>query len=177
MCSGQHADLLIPEPSLELYWKVAEAKSGSFFAFACWAGACLATDDTGKQANYKEFGNQIGLLIQIMDDLEELQFLQESEPKINPRNFFQSLPMVYALDVLPPRDRNCLADCLRHAPTDPIAAKAAYHIIEKSGVILYLMTVLEQHKNRARKSLERARPQSSAKHHLHKYMNSLSLDL
>lgn len=56
MAAGQHADLTLHEPTLEQCWRIAEAKSGIFFALACRSGAQLATAMAETMADFGELG-------------------------------------------------------------------------------------------------------------------------
>lgn len=162
MCSGQHLDLTVPNLDLENYWKIAQAKSGAFFEFACRAGASLATDDPEKLGHFSDFGRQVGMLVQIMDDLEELLALGEGCALAKQSRLTRSLPVIYALEVLPEHKRHSLQVCLDRAVHDPVSRENAFSLIEQSGIALYLYTVIEHHKSQAAFSLEAAKPQFSA---------------
>ena len=73
MASGQHLDLTDPRLSLDTAWAIAEAKSGAFFALACRSGARLAGAPQHVTDHYGEYGFNLGLIVQIGDDLEDVQ--------------------------------------------------------------------------------------------------------
>ncbi len=80
MASGQHLDLTDRRPSLRSAWAIAEAKSGAFFGLACRSGARLA--DAPRQVTdlYGEYGFNLGLIVQIGDDLEDVQAGRSAAP-------------------------------------------------------------------------------------------------
>jgi len=162
MCSGQHRDLLRPEPTLEQYWKTAAAKSGVFFALACRGGARLATDCPQKLDNYYQFGEQVGILVQIMDDLEEVRRPDSELHKVLKPDIGRSLPVVYAREVLPEPERQGLRACLGSAWQDPVRARQALDLIDHSGAVLYTLTEIEAHRERALAALQETSPQQEA---------------
>jgi hypothetical protein len=72
VCSGQHLDLSADAPDLTTCWQIAEAKSGAAFALACYAGARLATNRSDVLDAFLFFGRELGTIVQIDDDLEDL---------------------------------------------------------------------------------------------------------
>jgi geranylgeranyl pyrophosphate synthase len=162
MSGGQYQDMTISEPSLEQYWKIAENKSGVFFSLACRSGARLATADKDRLDNFAGFGNHLGVLIQVLDDLDDLRGLSVTSQPQKSSVLFHSLPVVYALDVSPPHIRNKLRECLLEASHDPGASHQAYELIEGSGVVFYIMTEIERHKQIATDCLSQVEPRSPA---------------
>ena len=80
MASGQHVDLTDPQPSLHTAWTIAEAKSGAFFALACRSGARLAGAPQAASEHYAEYGLNLGLIVQIGDELEDLHAGRSAPP-------------------------------------------------------------------------------------------------
>ena len=162
MGSGQHADLTRASLNLERYWQQAETKSGAFFSLACRSGARLATNDPDTLLVYSQFGYHIGLLIQITDDLEDVFPPQGTGIHGQRSQFSRSLPVVYALDVLPQQQREQLELCLQVAPTNAEAAQEAVSLVDQSNAAAYVMIEIERHKLEALQNLERAKPHSPA---------------
>jgi len=73
VCSGQHLDLSIDTPDLPTCWEIAEAKSGSAFALACYAGTRISTNQTDRLNCFQNFGRFLGTIVQISDDLRDLE--------------------------------------------------------------------------------------------------------
>ena len=72
MCSGQHLALVSATMPLQMCWRLAELRSGVFFAAAAWAGARLGTLDETRLTLLKRYGHELGMLLQIGDDLKDL---------------------------------------------------------------------------------------------------------
>jgi len=143
MCGGQHQDLRNHETSLDECWQITEAKSGEFFSLACYAVARLGTDDAEILNRYKQFGFQIGTIIQIKDDITGLW-----DENINQSDLAKSknsLPVVYALEVLPDNQANLLRNLITN-PYSDTAISTARNIIIESGAVLYLSMEIEKRK-------------------------------
>lgn len=72
VCSGQHLELSANALDLSTCWQIAEAKSGAAFALACYAGSRLATSRSDVLDAFFAFGRELGTIVQIDDDLEDL---------------------------------------------------------------------------------------------------------
>jgi len=173
MCGGQQRDLTQPEPSLSDYWENANDKSGVFFSMACRLGARFATSDRLTLNCYEEFGRNIGILIQILDDLEDFQGSGEGFGKVSLQVIRRSLPVIYALDVLPDHESIHLQKELEQA-VDGQSAAAAFKRIENSGATYYIFTELERLRSQARTSLERAQPEPHAERILFDLLGDLT---
>jgi len=174
MSGGQYRDLTQPQPTLDQYWEVSSAKSGVFFALACRGGARLATDDTQFLAAYGSFGEQIGALVQIRDDLQDLQPFQSSDLSTWRRKLSHSLASVYALEVLPQLERERLQECLAAVPFDLQVVENALHLIDQSGAGLYLLVEMERHRSLGLAALERTSGRPPAIEILASFLNDLS---
>jgi len=89
MASGQHLDLTDMRPSLQAAWAIAEVKSGAFFGLACRSGARLAGAPQQVTDQYGEYGFNLGLIVQIGDDLED----------IRAGRAVPSLPVAYSMEM------------------------------------------------------------------------------
>lgn len=166
MCSGQHADLLQAEPTLQKYWETASGKSGVFFALACRTGACLVEKDETCLDSYAEFGHQLGLLIQILDDLEDFRSPDGTDALPAISSLTRSLPLAYALEVYPKEIRVRLREKLRASVQDPSAARETWDLIEDSGAGLYMLAEMERHRSQALAALQCANPLNPASEEL-----------
>jgi len=174
MSSGQYLDLIFSEPTLEQYWQIAEAKSGIFLSLACRSGARLATSDSGVVENYSQFGDHIGLLIQVLDDLNEFQISENAILLSGHPVVRRSLPVVYALDVYPPDKRQQLEKCLQRASIDVGAVNEAFELIENSGAVYYLMAEIEHHKSQALSILEEVALEPGSREILKEFVLSMA---
>ena len=175
MSSGQYGDLTYPHATLEQFWEIASEKSGAFFGLACRAGASLASENRQTIEFYAQFGKHLGLLIQILDDLEELKTLTSSLSADQVDKIRRSLPVVYALEVYPTSSKAQFESLLQNAVHDSGAALQAFQMIEKSGAVIYLLTEIERHRELALNSLIIARARQPALDILTSFVNQLGI--
>ena len=162
MCSGQHIDLRQERFNLDEYWKTTAAKSGEFFGMACWAGARIMTDVTAKLECYLDFGRYLGLLIQILDDLEEFNNLHELDTELEWKKIQKALPVVYTLEVIQEPKKTYFMDCLERAHLDSQAGDECIQLMEECGVVIYLLAEIERNRKLALSRLNLADPEESA---------------
>ena len=173
MGSGQHADLTRTSLTLDQYWQQAETKSGVFFSLACRAGARLATNESDTIREYAQYGQNLGMLIQITDDLEDVFPPQRAGTHGQRSQFARSLPVVYALEVFPPHQAERLRLCLQAAPHNVEAAQEAVSLVDQSNAATYVMAEIERYKQEALKALGRANPQPPAGNALTKIIQEI----
>jgi geranylgeranyl diphosphate synthase, type I len=176
MCNGQHADLLQAEPTLQQYWETASGKSGVFFSLACQAGARLAANNGTCLDGYAEFGHHLGLLVQILDDLDDFRSpnVADSLPALS--SLSRSLPLAYALEVYPEEIGVRLRDELRASRLDPQGARHTWELIEGSGAAMYMLAEMERHRTKALIALQRANPLEPAGEQLASLIPKFDLD-
>jgi geranylgeranyl diphosphate synthase, type I len=162
MCGGQHDDLTLLEPNMKQCWQIAAAKSGAFFALGCRAGARLATDDLTNIHWFAQFGQHLGMLVQISDDISDLwaDGKRRSDLIADQR---WTLPIAYAMTKTSNEKRNHLRKCLRMASLDASAEAEARHLVIKSGAILYLIVEAKRHYYGAQCALLQATPPSASR--------------
>jgi geranylgeranyl pyrophosphate synthase len=166
MGSGQHADLTSQTRTLDEFWQQAEAKSGAFFSLACRAGARLAGPPAHLLTEYAQYGHHLGLLIQITDELEDVRPSPESVNPGQRQSFVRSLPVVYALEVLPAAQAERLSSLLPLVKTNPEVALEALELVDQSRASAYLLTMIELHKKNALVALEKVNARTPAKEQL-----------
>ena len=147
MCSGQHRDLANPRPTLEEYWEIGASKSGAFFAIASRLGARLATEDAERLQGFHDFGVQLGLLVQILDDIDDLQKAPTLEQW---EDLYKTLPVIYALE-----------------------HEELLDLIDASGAVPFLLTEYERQRKKADSALQRARPVPEYKEKLLAYLPAI----
>lgn len=162
MAGAQYADLTLADLNLEQYWRIAEGKSGGFFALACRAGARLGGAEGEIIEAYGRFGNHLGLLVQIKDDLEELRSTAGDGLPGRERHLERALPLVYALEVLPSEQGQRLREALRCASEQAAAAAEVLRWLDRCGAGLYVLAEMERHKTLALQALAQASPLPAA---------------
>lgn len=168
MSSGQYADILSPYPGLDQYWQIASQKSGSFFALACRSGARLAVQDAEIINAFGEFGQALGILIQILDDLEDLNGLVNNHLPTKFSLLSRSLPLVYALNVLPKTERELVRQILESHQSTTQDGMRLFEIVEESGAVLYLLAEIDHYRSFALEKLTQAVPAEPAREALEK---------
>ncbi len=140
-CYGQHLDLSTLQPSLETRWQITRQKSGYFLGLITWISARLGTDDLEQLDLYQEFGEILGIMDQIHDDLVDLKSTEKVAGDLT-RPYHWSLPVAYAFSVLPEPEQTQLQAYLEQSAADPQAEEKAREMIIKSGAALYLTVQL-----------------------------------
>lgn len=176
MTSGQHRDLVNPRITLEQWWQIAEAKSGSFFSLACRSGAQLAVDDPVKIKGYSDYGFHLGIMLQILDDFEDLQTFVESDEFITPNILQRSLAAAYAGDVLQESDKQKLDQWLGSASQNSNRGIELIKMLDSCGAGFYMVAELEKHFLMGMAALNMAKPLSIAGEQLANFIQELKLE-
>jgi geranylgeranyl pyrophosphate synthase len=148
MSSSQHEDLSIKRPTVDKCWKIARRKSGSFFALPCRSGARLITDDATVIAKWDRFGHSLGMMVQVGDDIKGVWASDGIGEDVRKGEKW-SLPVAFAMSVLPARQVRELNSTLGQAPANHAAAMTAMDLIESSGAKLYMRSKLHYYRRQA----------------------------
>jgi heptaprenyl diphosphate synthase len=158
LCDGQareSAALFDPARTEPAYYAAVEGKTGALFATSCRLGAMAG--GLGEEATdaLAEYGLQLGVAFQLIDDL--LDFTSTSGAMGKPAGHdiaegVYTLPVLHAL-----RERPRLADVLRRArpdaatgaPADPDAVKEATGVVRDSGGLTATRRAAEQRTDQA----------------------------
>lgn len=163
MCEGQHNDLVTKRPTLQQYWAMVEAKSGTFFSIASRSGASLATRDTSRIACFSKFGYHLGILIQILDDLEDLDPHNLPDLFSNRAQVYCTLPLVYAMEVSAQEERQQLESYVKSDSIDDQVSSEIIGLLDKLGTGIYIFAEIQKHQKLAIEALLEADPISPAK--------------
>lgn len=138
ICNGQHLDLIPDPPTLDECWTISGAKSGVFVGLICWAGGRVAHANEEQLELYRQFGYNLGLLDEIRDDLADLWSSEKHFSDLQAKNQHYSLPITYALSVLPDEKRQTLLNYLSQPYIDEESEELARELIIQSGAGMYL---------------------------------------
>ena len=158
MSSGQYSDLLHPQPTLAQYWQHAASKSGAFFSLACWSGARLATGELEVLQSYRDYGAHLGILVQVMDDMDDIRLLPEQPHSSYMVKVARSLPIVYALEVSPPELCARIQGCLDSAAQSQEATTELVTMLDQCGAARFVLVEMEKHRSMALQALTRVNP-------------------
>lgn len=171
MAGGQQRDMRTAEPSLEDWFEIAEAKSGSFFALACRSGARWGTADPGRIEGFGRFGNHLGVILQLRDDISDLSPALLSGKR--PAEFGRSLAAAYARSVLPPDGKAQLSRLIQALPADSGASNDLVALLDSCGTALYLQMEIERQRGKALAALQAADPAQPARDALRGLLHGL----
>ncbi len=175
MAGGQHLDLITQSINLDQWWQIAGAKSGAFFALACRSGAQLGTKNSTNVKAYGDYGYHLGLLVQIIDDLEDFNRLIEKKLKPGSQDLQKSLAVVYGKDVLPETDKQKLERIIQIPYLSAEEIDALINLLDECGTGLYLLAEVERQSQHALSLLASAHPAASAGDNLEKLIKDLSI--
>jgi len=145
VAGGQHLDLGKQATlSLDEYFQVMGAKSGVCFEVAARAGALCAGAEEIVAAGWANFGHHVGMIIQMVDDLAD--WCDTSGAGDLARRQW-SLPIYYALEVLPGDERARLLKWLTHPSSE--AEEQARNLIANVGAELYARTEIAVYMSQA----------------------------
>lgn len=176
MTSGQHLDLTISQLNLDLWWRIAEAKSGSFFSLACRSGARFGESDANAIQAFSEYGFHLGVMLQILDDLADFQILMKSNELISPAIFNRSLATAYAIDVLPDKIKGEIVQLTSNQTPARKPVDKLIDIYDSCGAGLYMMTELEKHFDLGKTRLADSKARSPAGDYLVALLDELKID-
>ena len=160
--AGQQEDLVQVE-DVDRNWKMVEAKAGEPFALACRAGAMAGGGTPAQVARLGEFGQCLGVLMQIADDVSGFWQAPDRSDLTAGR---KTLPVAYALALTPPAQREGLRGVFRQAQHDAVVAAQAPHELADLGVLHILVIEAELWRQRAITSVEGLSATSPAKEQL-----------
>lgn len=145
---GQHLDArgLADEAH---YWRVAELKSGAFFAAAWEMGALLGGASAAKANRLGQVGRWYGEMIQIHDDLSD-SLAVPAGPDWAPGRF--TLPILFA-HIVPHPERERFRELRPHV-AEPAALSQAQDILVRCGAISYGLHELPARHQRAQTLLK-----------------------
>lgn len=173
MAGGQYRELqLNASASLDQYFQIIAAKSGSFFALAAWSGACGAGAEPDQIALYERFGYNLGMLIQIMDDLEGFRC---SVGQGDLAQGHLTLPFIYALEVASTPERARLEQLLHSAVVDVEAEVQLRHLLTVLGAEAYLLAEMAVYRAQALAVLDALHSNGSATKLLEEWFVTLQL--
>lgn len=171
MAGGQHTDLGQHTAfDLEEYFRITAAKSGAFFALAARAGARCATEEPNLLARYDRFGYNVGILIQLADDLHGFRRSGKRGDLAAGR---RTLPVLYALAVASPPEQAQLEELLAHVSIDPEAEAQVRQLIVALGGEIYLQAELVRYRRRAWAALGPERDAGPPAGSLHGWLRGL----
>ncbi len=140
---------------LSLYLKRIERKTALMFAKSCEFGArvCGASKEEGRRL--REYGINLGMAFQIMDDLRDLTETEEvlgKPPGEDLRQGIMTLPMIFALKESPERD--LILEVLETKDPKDIKVTRTLASIRESNALQETLRVVGEYRERSIQSLK-----------------------
>lgn len=174
MCEGQQRDHSARDISLADYLDILRKKSGAFFSLACTAGAKLANNEPSCLEELAGFGSHIGCILQILDDLEDWHHLENGETQIfSTTEWVKNLATIYTLEVLPSEEKTIFHQIIKRMNNQSDEWQTYVAWVNRSGAALYILTLLIQEVESAKKHLQSNLLNPYSKEMLSRILNGL----
>ena len=173
MASGQHRDISIDNPvNMEEYREIMSAKSGSFFQLATWAGARCATDDETILSLFEMVGYNLGMMLQLNDDLKDFQ---QKEPGNDIERGRVTFPLLYAFSVASPYEKKRLQELMIQATHDTDAANNVRELVRMLGGEMYVLAEIMRYRRRTLRVLDEMKLSKESRREMEKWLSILSI--
>lgn len=117
----------------------------------CLAGAISATNDETHLDSFRAFGQNLGILVQIANDIDGLWEKGGKRSDLAANKW--TLPIAYAFRVLPSDKKSSLHKLVVNSSTDSEAEVEARRMILDCGALIYLWLEIEKYRQKAEKNL------------------------
>ena len=122
----------------DVYFEIIRAKTASLLSAACSAGAYSATNDAEKAEYFRQFGENIGIAFQIMDDLFDYGAEQVGKPTgIDIKEKKMTLPLIYTLQNADNQTKKKIIYIVKNQNTDRQKVQEVIGYVQASGGIEY----------------------------------------
>ena len=178
VCEGRFMDLEAQERidlSVESYLKMARGKTGALFACAMQLGALIGGGDEGAVESLGKCGYELGLAVQIREDLVALwgDGSEEYVPSTEVMNKKKLYPAVYALENAKVSDKRRMGDIYFKRVLEPDDVLALRKVLDEMGARDATEQALRQHADEALSALEASPIGPEGKGPLAETINSL----
>lgn len=151
MAAGQHLDLQAHGvQSLSAYWQHIQGKSGAFFGLAAEAGANCGSPPKEALAHYYNFGYNLGIALQLINDLNG--FFQEDHHSDLIAGK-QTLIHYFLADVAPDYVQEELQSLWPQAPYQQATRQRIRELAYAQGADVYMLAEITKHTILARNNL------------------------
>jgi octaprenyl-diphosphate synthase len=144
-----------PDTTEQAYYEVIERKTAKLFEVATLTGAALSTDNKTYMTAMQQYGLNLGIAYQLVDDVLDYSASTEQLGKTMGNDLAEgkpTLPMIYALRTAKAEEVALLRDAIKTGSTKNI--NQIIDIIENVGAIEYTAQAAKQHALKANKILE-----------------------
>ncbi|WP_276131978.1 polyprenyl synthetase family protein [Polluticoccus soli] len=147
----------------DVYFDIIRAKTASLLSAACSAGAYSATDNKETAEYFRQFGENIGIAFQIMDDLFDYGAEAIGKPTgIDIKEKKMTLPLIYALQNADNHTKRRIIYIIKNQNTDREKVQEVISYVQQSGGIDYATKKMKEYQEKALQMLDKY-PDSDAK--------------
>ena len=133
-----------------IYFEIIRAKTASLLSAACAAGALSATGDQDVAAQFRLFGEKVGIAFQIKDDLFDYGQDNIGKPTgIDIKEKKMTLPLIYTLQHADSATKRKIIYIVKNNSTDRSKVDEVIGHVQKSGGIDYAVQKMLQYKKDA----------------------------
>ncbi|MBO9732175.1 MAG: polyprenyl synthetase family protein [Chitinophaga sp.] len=120
------------------YFDLINAKTASFLAAACAAGASSTTTDPAVVKKLHDFGQKVGMAFQLKDDLFDYGTADIGKPTGNDiKEKKVTLPLIYTVKNADPVLKKKILHIVKHQHTDKDQVNFVVNIVNQSGGLQY----------------------------------------
>lgn len=137
-------------PDVSAYLRHILGKTGLVLATVAWSGARVHSQDETVLEAMHDFGLAIGVMVQLLDDLRDLQNGDtRSDLTINPH----TLPVLYGLSLTDHPCRSRLCSLLRSDLRKPTTIIEVCDLLAEMGAVSYTLSVVRAYEEKAHDAL------------------------
>jgi len=151
----------------EVYFEVIRKKTASLIAAACSAGAASVATEEPHIEKARLMGEKAGIAFQIKDDLLDFGDDDIGKPLgIDIKEKKMTLPLIFALQEAPPKDRRRMLKLIKNGSDDPKNVQTVLKFVRASGGLAYARKRMNEYLDDARTELN-GFPESPYRESLH----------
>jgi octaprenyl-diphosphate synthase len=146
-----------PDITEEQYINVVRCKTAILLAAACQAGAIMGGVSPERETALREFGMELGIAFQIVDDTLDYSASEEQFGKSIGHDLEEgkiTLPLIHALKKCTPDERKQIADVIRKDQIGKEDFKTVFELVGKYGGIDYSLEMAKKYSDRSKKFLD-----------------------
>ncbi|MGD0843996.1 MAG: polyprenyl synthetase family protein [Geobacteraceae bacterium] len=141
----------------EQYIEVVKCKTAILLSAACQAGAILGATSAGHEAAMREFGMELGIAFQMVDDSLDYSASEEQFGKSIGHDLEEgkiTLPLIHTMKKCTYKERRQIADIVKKELIDKDDFKTVFALVGKYGGIDHTLEMARQYSERSKKCLD-----------------------
>ncbi len=158
---GQYEDIIlegieIDTVTYERYLKMVELTTGAELSVACQVGGIIGQGNNLQLKALQEYGNQVGIIFQIRDDLIDYIDDEKLIGKTPFNDFYnrkKRLPLLAAYNVAGEKGKKAIKNMLKKDQIERKEITSILHMISDSSVIEEIKSIVKNHKLTANEAL------------------------